>query len=868
MIRTRHARVLTLLLVLAAALAVWGAPPAAAATVTVSGTVSTPIGVENGGYVTLQAGSNNRQTRIAADGSFSMFAPEGTYVLSASGSSSSVNFQIAKRAFVVNGNTTVDLTLTACQITLEVTDTSGAQVNALTYVSCQPTIAGVEYQLMTSTTGTGSAAHWAIPGDTAESGAACKFHVEKGAAPPFDTDVVVTTTGDDTFALVVPLTYRVSGTAAIDAPGSYPYIFNAYDSNGDYYYTATSAAPGDYRRYAFDFLPGDTYDVQMNFMFEDGDLQGSEAHWVFDIEATADATRDFTFESRPVDLHFVDPDGEPVTTSFSYACQRDLGFDYKDSDGGNPYPASDHMSVSGGINGDVTLRQPLTNGGAHPWACSLSFPDDGDPNWTTVQVGYVEGDDLTVVLPSGAAFEGTAGEPADSDGVSNLVEAQAPNGGDGNDDGVSDAEQTHVTSLPANGAEYAAGVPYVTVAGPAGSTLSDVSTLDPSTLGTEPPPGTTLVGGLASFKLNVATPGATETVSVYAGDATGVNGYAKYDPVTEEWSVLPAGRVEVHDLDGTAQDHVDIELTDGGIGDADGLADGTITDPGGYAKTVQGDTTPPVVTGTPTRSPNGNGWYRGNVTIDWSATDADGEVASPPGDTVVSTQGADVTAQSPEVCDNAPTPNCARGTVTGLKIDKTDPSLSVTGVSNGATYVLGAVPSVGCAASDALSGLAGPCKGLLVGGNANKVGRFAYGATATDKAGNARVAAAAYEVAYRFDGFLQPVNDPALTPGAPVSVFKAGSVVPLAFSVKKANGQVVTPTSKPVWLGPIKGARTTASVNETVVKGTGTSGSTYLWKNNRWQFDWSTKGLAAGYLYKVGVKLDDGTTHQVTIGLR
>ena len=42
-----------------------------------------------------------------------------------------------------------------------------------------------------------------------------------------------------------------------------------------------------------------------------------------------------------------------------------------------------------------------------------------------------------------------------------------------------------------------------------------------------------------------------------------------------------------------------------------------------------------------------------------------------------------------------------------------------------------------------------------------------------------------------------------------------------------------------------------------------------MWKNNRWQFDWSTKGLAAGYLYKVGVKLDeDRTTHQVTVGLR
>ena len=57
-------------------------------------------------------------------------------------------------------------------------------------------------------------------------------------------------------------------------------------------------------------------------------------------------------------------------------------------------------------------------------------------------------------------------------------------------------------------------------------------------------------------------------------------------------------------------------------------------------------------------------------------------------------------------------------------------------------------------------------------------------------------------------------------------------------------------------------------MNESVSNAAGTSGSAFVWRNNRWEFNWSTKGLASGYLYKIGVKLDDGTTHYLTVGLR
>ena len=227
-------------------------------------------------------------------------------------------------------------------------------------------------------------------------------------------------------------------------------------------------------------------------------------------------------------------------------------------------------------------------------------------------------------------------------------------------------------------------------------------------------------------------------------------------------------------------------------------------------------------------------------------------------------EGADVTATSPLVCDEAPTPNCARGTVTGMKIDKTPPSVTVTGVSNGSTYTLGAAPTPGCSATDALSGLARPCAGVRVGGNSAGVGAFAYAASATDKAGNSRATSASYRVAYRFDGFAQPLNDPA----TPMSVFKAGSTVPVAFTLKRADGATVSPATKPTWVTPARGARTRASVNEAVSNAKPTTGSSLVLKNGRWTFDWGTKGLASGYVYRITVRLDDGTTHYLDVGLR
>ncbi|HSO02216.1 MAG TPA: hypothetical protein VLS46_06790, partial [Gaiellaceae bacterium] len=144
------------------------------------------------------------------------------------------------------------------------------------------------------------------------------------------------------------------------------------------------------------------------------------------------------------------------------------------------------------------------------------------------------------------------------------------------------------------------------------------------------------------------------------------------------------------------------------------------------------DQTPPTVTGTPDRPPNGEGWYAGDVTIDWTAVDP-GLSSGPPTDppnTVAGTEGRDIVYTSAPSCD--PNGNCAAGSLT-LSIDKTAPSVTsaTTPPNANGWYRENVVVAFACA--DGLSGLASCSSPATVSteGAANSVT-----GTATDRAGN------------------------------------------------------------------------------------------------------------------------------------
>jgi hypothetical protein len=122
-------------------------------------------------------------------------------------------------------------------------------------------------------------------------------------------------------------------------------------------------------------------------------------------------------------------------------------------------------------------------------------------------------------------------------------------------------------------------------------------------------------------------------------------------------------------------------------------------------------------------------------------------------------------------------------------VDATPPVVAVTGVSEGAVYVLGAVPQAGCSTTDAESGVATEATLSLSGGTALGVGGFtATCSSAVDNAGNAAdPVSVGYTVTFRFTGFTSPVDNPPV-----MNTAKAGQTIPLKWRITDANGNPVT----------------------------------------------------------------------------
>jgi hypothetical protein len=289
--------------------------------------------------------------------------------------------------------------------------------------------------------------------------------------------------------------------------------------------------------------------------------------------------------------------------------------------------------------------------------------------------------------------------------------------------------------------------------------------------------------------------------------------------------------------------------------------------------TVRLDRTAPTIGGAATTGPSATGWYTGPVTVHFSCADqgaVQSGIATCPADVVLSSDGANQSVAGAAV-DRAG--NTARTTIGGISIDSVRPTISSLSVANGAIYTLGdpAAPSgsPACTASDGGSGVAS-CSVAIAGGQPNGVGTFSFTATAADRAGNTTTQTGTYRVVYRFDGFLQPINDTAHQVAQGVSVFKGGSTVPAKLQLKRADGTVVQAASAPRWLTPAKGSPTAATVDESVYADPATSGDAYRWDSTAQQYvyNWGTKGSAVGYYYRVGVALDDGQIYYVSVGLR
>ena len=162
---------------------------------------------------------------------------------------------------------------------------------------------------------------------------------------------------------------------------------------------------------------------------------------------------------------------------------------------------------------------------------------------------------------------------ADGDGAPDDVENGAPNGGDGNGDGIPDAQQPHVTSLP-NLLDNS----YLTLVAPPTACLKNVQFLaNPSPADT--PYGWAFPLGFINFTVSCIAPGSAVTVTLllHENATPALEQFFLYvrgmTPPAPGWQPFPV-------LDGTgalfAGDRIYLYLADGLRGDDDAAPNGVI----------------------------------------------------------------------------------------------------------------------------------------------------------------------------------------------------------------------------------------------------------------------------------------------------
>nr|WP_282098896.1 DUF4214 domain-containing protein [Thauera aromatica] len=240
------------------------------------------------------------------------------------------------------------------------------------------------------------------------------------------------------------------------------------------------------------------------------------------------------------------------------------------------------FSITGGA--DQAKFSIDATSGALAFAAAPDFNSPGDSDTdnryvveVTAQDGLGGSDVQTITvsvlsdIDRDGAPDGTDPD-MDGDGRLNSSEDPVPGArgvqGDGNGDGTPDREQSNVVSLPTVGTGTT-DQKWGTLAVAEGLTLSNVSNSTASGL----PRNAKMPVGQFDFTIEGGAVGGSVTVDLYVDKALNTNGY--YKKVGSTWTNI--GTVSTVG----SKTQISFTLIDGGVYDADGLANGVIVDPGG-----------------------------------------------------------------------------------------------------------------------------------------------------------------------------------------------------------------------------------------------------------------------------------------------
>lgn len=242
-------------------------------------------------------------------------------------------------------------------------------------------------------------------------------------------------------------------------------------------------------------------------------------------------------------------------------------------------------SITGGQDAALFAIDAATGALSLRAAPSVASPQDSDGNNSyLVEVGASDGHGglatqaLTVTVLRDTDGDGLADigdDDLDGDGRLNSTEDPVPSAhggasGDGNGDGIADSQQVNVASLATVGS-VAPALRYATIEVAPGLTLSAVG----NSLASNLPRNAKMPLGQFDFTIDGLMAGASVDVALYVDKSLGANGY--YKLVGSTWTNLATTSTVGN------KTVISFKLTDGGIYDADGVANGRIVDPGGVA---------------------------------------------------------------------------------------------------------------------------------------------------------------------------------------------------------------------------------------------------------------------------------------------
>jgi hypothetical protein len=266
---------------------------------------------------------------------------------------------------------------------------------------------------------------------------------------------------------------------------------------------------------------------------------------------------------------------------------------------------------------------------------------------------------------------------------------------------------------------------------------------------------------------------------------------------------------------------------------------------------VKLDKTAPQITAATTTAPNAAGWYRDDVAVAYTCSDALSGVVACPSAQVLTGEGAAVASVPRTVTDAAG--NTSAPVSVAVKIDRTAPMLAP---SVAQPLLLHAASAAQANATDALSGIdAQSCSALATG----SIGAKSVNCTATDIAGNTASVSANYRVSYGFAGFEAPLE-------AALNGVKPKKYLPFKWRVFDANNADVS------GLSVFNVSRTTvacpAGVTPVPVAAYGTSNIALQYLGGgRYERNWPMPVWLAGSCVRIDVELGDGVKHALMVKL-